>query len=207
VTLFDWAAAGLVIVTLIYVSFVLTLRDWLLALARGEAVKLLPERGDRKWPLWTQIGIVLLGVALCVPFFYFLWLPLLPDLASVGSALKSIGLLIYLLGLAFVLWARSTLGRNWGLSTSMQVSLLKDHNLIQSGPYRLVRHPMYLGWWVCMLGLTVLYPVWAVLLLFIFSVVSFSNRAHREESALSMRFGQAWADYRRRTRFLIPFIY
>ncbi len=206
-TTLDWVLAAVVIVSLVYLSFALTLRDWLVALARGEAVTLLPERGGRKWPMWTQIGIVLLGLALCVPFFYYLWIPLFPSLGTIGPVPKYIGLLVYLLGLAFLLWARSTLGRNWGLSTSSQVSLLKDHQLIQSGPYGLVRHPMYLGWWVCMLGLTVLYPVWAVLLLFVFSVISFFNRARREESALSTRFGEAWTEYRAHTRFLIPFIY
>ncbi len=116
-------------------------------------------------------------------------------------------MILYVLGLMLVLWARRTLGRNWGISTSVQVKLLKEHELVQDGPYAFVRHPMYLGWWVCMLGLVLLYPVWAMSLLFLFSVVSFFNRARREEAALAERFGGAWADYKRRTKRLIPGIY
>lgn len=206
-TVLDWIAAGLVVPTLIYVSFLLTARDWLLALRRGEAVSLLPERGGRKWPLWTQIGLMLLGLLICIPFFYYLWIPLVSVPGSTGPFLKIIGLVVYLIGLAFVLWARRTLGRNWGLSTSAQVRLRQDHQLVRAGPYAFVRHPMYFGWWVCMLGLTILYPVWAVLLMLVFSVISFAGRARREESVLSQRFAQDWIEYRSHTRFLIPFIY
>ncbi len=204
---FEWFAAGLVIVTLVYVSFVLTLRDWLIALGRGEAVTLLPERGGRRWPVWTQVLVTVIGLLLCVPFFYYLWIPLIMIPSALDRALGVAGLILYLLGLGLVLWARRTLGRNWGISTSAQVKLLKEHVLVQDGPYASIRHPMYLGWWICMLGLVLLYPVWAVFLLFIFSLISFFNRARREEGVLAQRFGEAWAEYSRRTKSLIPGIY
>ena len=205
--IFNWIAASIVIVTLIYVSFVLTLADWFAALRKGEAVTLLPERGGRKWPLWTQALIILIGMALCIPPFYFGWIPLFHVPSNAALALGVIGLVLYLAGFAFVLWARRTLGKNWGLSTSQQVKLLDDHQLIQSGPYAFVRHPMYFGAWVLFLGLTLLYPVWAVFILFLSALIAFSGRARREESALEERFGNAWLEYKKRTRFLIPFIY
>ncbi len=204
---FDWFAAGLVLVTLIYVSFALTLREWLIAMQHGEAVALLPERGGRRWPMWTQVLMVVIGLAICVPFFYFLWIPVVVIPDPPGRALGIAGLVLYLLGLGLTLWARSTLGRNWGVSTSAQVKLLREHELVTNGPYAWVRHPMYLGWWICMLGLVLLYPVWAVLLLFLFSLISFFNRARREEATLADRFGEAWIAYSRRTKRLIPGIY
>lgn len=204
---FDWIIVSIVAVTLIYVSFVLTLRDWFAALRRGEAVTLLPERGERKWPMWTQAAMIILGLLICIPLFYYGWIPLFRVSSQATRILEILGLVIYLAGLVFVLWARSTLGKYWGLSTSQQVKLLDDHQLIQTGPYAFIRHPMYFGWWVCMLGLTLIYPVWAIFLLLIFSVISFSGRARREESALQERFGEAWTEYKKRTRFLIPFIY
>ena len=204
---FDWIAASIVIITLVYVSFVLTLGDWFAALRRGEAVTLLPERGGRKWPLWTQVAVVILGLVICIPLFYFGWISLLNLPPNTAFILDSIGLIVYLAGFAFVLWARRTLGKYWGLSTSQQVKLLDNHQLVQTGPYAFVRHPMYFGWWVAMLGLTLLYPVWAVFLLFIFSLISFAGRARREESALEERFGNLWLEYRKRTKSLIPFIY
>ncbi len=203
----DWIVAVFVILTLIYVSFALTLRDWLAALGRGEAVALLPERGGRKWPLWTQVLLVALGLVICIPFFYFLWIPLFPASGAAAIVLKVLGLSLYVLGLLLILWARGTLGKNWGISTSIQVKLRSQHELVSTGPYAWIRHPMYSGWWLCMLGLTLLYPVWAVLLLFIFSLISFANRARREEAALSGRFGEAWNVYTRRTKRFVPGIY
>ncbi len=204
---FDWIAAGIVIATLVYVSFVLTLWDWLLALRKGEAVTLLPPRRGRTWPLWSQVLMVVVALLFCVPYFYFLWIPLFAIASPIAVVLKIAGLVLYLLGLIVVLWARRTLGKNWGISTSTQVKLLTEHTLVQTGPYAYVRHPMYSGWWVCMIGLDVLYPVWAVFLLLVFSVISFANRARREEIALAARFGQAWIDYARRTKRLIPGLY
>jgi len=136
-----------------------------------------------------------------------LWIPLFTIPVVASFDLKVIGLILYLAGCVFVLWARRTLGKMWGLSTSQNVRLLDDHRLIQSGPYACVRHPMYFGWWVAMLGLLLLYPVWLVLVMLVFSVVAFIGRARREESALAERFGDTWAAYKRRTRFLIPYLF
>jgi len=204
---FDWIAATIIVVTLIYISFILTLADWFAALRKGQAVMLLPERAGRKWPLWTQVAIIIIGLLLCIPLFYFGWIPLFRVPSNMAFILGVVGLIVYLIGSAFMLWARRTLGKFWGLSTSKNVKLLDDHQIIQSGPYAFVRHPMYFGWWAAMLGLTLLYPVWAVFLLFIFSLISFAGRARREESALEERFGNLWLEYKKRTSFLIPFIY
>jgi protein-S-isoprenylcysteine O-methyltransferase Ste14 len=203
----NWIAAIIVIVTMIYVSFVLTLADWFAALRKGQAVTLLPERGGRKWPLWTQVLIIVIGMALCIPLFYFGWIPLFQVPSNITFTLGLIGLLLYLVGLIFMLWARRSLGKYWGLSTSLQVKLHDDHQIIQSGPYAFVRHPLYFGWWTAMLGLTLLYPVWALFILFLSTLISFIGRARREESALAEKFGNSWVEYRKRTKFIIPFIY
>jgi protein-S-isoprenylcysteine O-methyltransferase Ste14 len=206
-TTFDWIIAVIILISLIYVSFVLTLVDWLSALRKGQAVTLLPEREGRQWSMWTQVAMVVLGLALMTVMIYYLWIPLVALPASIARLLDGVGLLLYLAGLAFTLWARRTLGKYWGISTSRQVKLLDDHQLIQSGPYAFVRHPMYFGWWLSMLGLTLIYPVWMVFLLFVFSVMAFLGRARREEAALAKRFGEEWKIYVARTRFLIPFLY
>jgi protein-S-isoprenylcysteine O-methyltransferase Ste14 len=203
----NWIAAIIVIVTLIYVSFVLTLADWFAALRKGQAVTLLPERGERKWPLWTQVIIIIIGMGLCIPLFYFGWIPLFQVPSNITFTLGLIGLLLYLVGLIFMLWARRTLGKYWGLSTSLQVKLHDDHQIMQSGPYAFIRHPMYFGWWTAMLGLTLLYPVWALFILFLSTLISFIGRARREEAALAEKFGNSWIEYKKRTKFTIPFIY
>jgi protein-S-isoprenylcysteine O-methyltransferase Ste14 len=203
---FHVIAAGIVVVSLVYVSFVLTLAGWLEALRAGQAVSLLPARAGRPWPIWTQIALVLLGLALFAGLAALLWVPLFAVPQKIALLLGAAGLCLYLSGCAFMLWARRALGKMWGISTSREVRLLDDHQLIQSGPYAIVRHPMYFGWWVAMVGLLLLYPVWLVAAMLVFSVAAFIGRARREEKALSERFGESWSAYRKRTRFLIPFL-
>jgi len=204
---FDVIADVIVILSLLYVSFVLTLADWLAALRKGRAVTLLPERNGRKYPFWAQIGLVVLGMVIFAAMAYYLWIPLFSLSIQTAFLLEVLGLILYAAGCLFMLWARRTLGKMWGISTSQQVKLFDDHQIIRSGPYAFVRNPMYFGWWVAMFGLLLLYPVWMVLLMFLFSLVAFIGRAHREEEAMAGRFGDDWAEYKKRTKFLIPFIY
>ena len=204
---FDWIVAAALLTSMIYLSFVQTVGGWISALRKGQAVSLLPEGQGRKRPAWLQILFVLLGLAILLPLWYFLWIPLVPLPLRMARSLQAIGLVLYLAGFALVEWGRRTLGRYWGISTGAQVRLLDDHELIQGGPYAFVRHPMYFGAWVLFLGLTLIYPVWAILLLFLSTVIAFAGRARREEAALAERFGRQWVEYRRRTHYLIPFIY
>jgi protein-S-isoprenylcysteine O-methyltransferase Ste14 len=204
---FELITNVIVIVSLVYISFVLTLADWLAALRKGQAVSLLPERNGRKYPFWAQVGLVVLGLGIFAAMAYFLWIPLFTLSIQVSFLMDLLGLSLYAVGCVFMLWARRTLGKMWGISTSRQVKLFDDHQIIQSGPYAFVRNPMYFGWWVAMFGLVLLYPVWMVLLIFLFSMVAFIGRAHREDAALAARFGEAWTEYKKRTKFLVPFIY
>ena len=205
--IFDWIAAGIVIVSMIYISFALTVADWLVALRKGQAVSLLPERGGRKYPLWMQIALMVVGLLICIPLFYYGWVPLFKTAGNTKTILKVVGLIIYLAGFGFTLWARRTLGKYWGLSTSLDVKLFDEHQLIQSGPYAFVRHPMYFGAWTFMFGLLLLYPTWTILILLVSMLTAFSGRARREEVALAERFGDSWVEYKQRTWFIIPLIY
>ena len=74
---FDWIAAGIVIISTLYLTFVLTVPAWMAALQKGQAVSLLPERKGGKRPLWIQVAILILGLLLCVPLFYYGWVPLI----------------------------------------------------------------------------------------------------------------------------------
>jgi protein-S-isoprenylcysteine O-methyltransferase Ste14 len=201
-SLFDWITTIIVAASLIYLVFVLTIREWFIALRQRQAVNLLPERSVR-----ANLLVMLLALAIFVPFFIFGWIPLFLLPAGAARILDVIGLALYLSGMSFLLWARHTLGKMWGLTTAGQVKLRNDHRLIQSGPYAFVRHPLYFGAWVFLFGLVLLYPVWVMLILFLATLVSYSARARLEETALADRFGAEWTAYRQRTKFLIPFIY
>ena len=117
-----------------------------------------------------------------------------------GSLGKSLGTALAAAGVALVLWAFLYLrGRITG---SIEPKL---HSLVQEGPYRFVRHPVYLGWTVALIGVAVVLRSWAgllsVALLYLPSAIW---RAKLEEEALTRRFGRAWEDYRKHTGFLLP---
>ena len=116
--------------------------------------------------------------------------------------LQGVGLAIFLLGLALAVWARVYLGRNWGMPMSEKV----DPELVTTGPYRTIRHPIYSGIILAMVGTTVAVSVYwliAVVLLgayFIYSAVM-------EERYMAGLFPDAYPRYKQSTKMLIPFIF
>ena len=95
-----------------------------------------------------------------------------------------VGLVLFLAGWLLVLWARRALGAMYGVSTSFAAPLQVQHRLIQHGPYAFVRHPLYLGYWFLLLGVTLIYLTWTPLLLFVMCLAAFYRRARREDEAL-----------------------
>ena len=205
---FGWIVDIIVIAGVAYLAFAMALAGWIAGLRRGEAVTLLPARGDGTGALAAQLGLVLVSLVVCAVLFYWLWIPLpLAVPPAAAPILAAAGLAIFVAGALFIVWARRTLGRMWGISTSREVKLLPDHQLIAGGPYALVRHPMYFGWWTALLGALLIYRTWILVLLLIMSLIVFYRRARLEETTLAARFGAAWQAYVKRTKFLIPFVH
>ena len=118
-----------------------------------------------------------------------------------GVPLQWAGVGLTLLGIGFAIWARAHIGRNWGLP----MSLRQDHELVTSGPYAYVRHPIYTGIMLAMIGSALaLGLIWLVL--FAITFVYFIFSARTEESMMVAQFPEAYPDYRRRTKMLIPFV-
>jgi protein-S-isoprenylcysteine O-methyltransferase Ste14 len=107
------------------------------------------------------------------------------------------------IGLAFAIWARVHLGRNW----SGVPSLKEDHELITSGPYRFVRHPIYTGIIVALLGTALVLS--SVFWYFFFSVLAimFIWRIPIEERLMMETFPKQYPEYKKRTKALMPFIW
>ena len=103
-------------------------------------------------------------------------------------------------GLAITLWARATLGRNW----SGKVVFKEDHELIQHGPYAYVRHPIYSGLLLMGLGTAVESGRLASFVLLAAAGVMLAVKAHLEERLMTSHFPEAYPQYRRRVRALIP---
>ena len=116
------------------------------------------------------------------------------------AQLAAVGDLLCVAGLAFAVWARLTLGRSWG----MPMTLHEQPELVTAGPYRYVRHPIYTGVTVMLIGTALVFPP-AVLPGAILTVY-FVFSALREERDMAARFPDAYAAYKERTRMLVPFV-
>jgi protein-S-isoprenylcysteine O-methyltransferase Ste14 len=113
-----------------------------------------------------------------------------------------LGLIMTFAGLLFACWARAILGRNW----SGVVQLKEDHELIERGPYRFVRHPIYSGLLLAFLGTALMIGEWRALLAVVIVGVSFWRKLRLEERWLGEYFGGAYADYMRRVKALVPWV-
>lgn len=112
-----------------------------------------------------------------------------------------IGLALFALGLALALWARLHIGRNWGTPMTQK----DEPELVTSGPYRRVRHPIYSGILAAGVG-TALALNWFWLAAVLLAGIYFVYGAFVEERYLTERFPQAYPDYKRSTKMLIPFV-
>lgn len=118
-----------------------------------------------------------------------------------GIGWQCAGVGLVLIGFGFALWARLHLGRNWG----MPMSLRQGHELVTSGPYAHVRHPIYSGIMLATIG-SVLAGGLVWLLPVVVCFVYFLISARTEEAMMLEQFPDAYPAYRRRTKMLIPFV-
>jgi protein-S-isoprenylcysteine O-methyltransferase Ste14 len=103
-------------------------------------------------------------------------------------------------GAALAIWARQSLGRNW----SDKVVLKVDHELIRSGPYRYLRHPIYGGVLLAVAGTALAIGEWRGMVALVLLGTNYSIKAIKEEKILASKFGEAFAEHRRATWFLLP---
>jgi protein-S-isoprenylcysteine O-methyltransferase Ste14 len=119
-----------------------------------------------------------------------------PALVEVGAA----GWVLTALGMVFSIWARVSLGRNW----SGRVVLKHGQELVSTGPYALVRHPIYTGLLVALTGTALYDGRWRALLGLTFFAIGFWLKARSEENLLEGEFGEEYRSYRARIPMLIP---
>jgi protein-S-isoprenylcysteine O-methyltransferase Ste14 len=115
--------------------------------------------------------------------------------------LEGIGLAIFVSGLALAIWARIYIGRNWGTPMTQKV----DPELVTTGPYHRVRHPIYSGILIGMIGTAVAISVyWLIAAILLGAYFIYS--ALMEERYMTERFPGPYPEYKRSTKMLIPFI-
>jgi protein-S-isoprenylcysteine O-methyltransferase Ste14 len=113
-----------------------------------------------------------------------------------------LGLALFALGLGAAVWARVQIGRNWGVPMTRK----EEPELVTSGPYRLVRHPIYSGILLAGIG-TAVSLSWFWLIAVGVAAAYFVYSATVEERYLSEQFPDAYPAYRRSTKMLVPYVF
>jgi protein-S-isoprenylcysteine O-methyltransferase Ste14 len=114
-----------------------------------------------------------------------------------------VGLAITEVGLAFAILARIYIGRNW----SPLIQVKQGHELIQRGPYAVVRHPIYSGLMLATLGTAIAYGELSGFMGFVMIVVAWGYKSRLEEEAMAEQFGGQYEKYRSHVKALIPFVW
>lgn len=177
-----WMLAGLWIAFYIY---------WLISAFRAKK----NIRVNRSHHLIRSIAIIILIILIFK-------IHKLHQLATLTFAPPLVGLIITACGLGFAVWARIYLGRNWGVPMSIK----ENPELITSGPYRFVRHPIYSGILLAIFG-TALASAAIWFLLCIILGIYFSYSATQEEKNLTKLFPEQYPEYKKKTKKLIPFVW
>jgi protein-S-isoprenylcysteine O-methyltransferase Ste14 len=114
----------------------------------------------------------------------------------------ALGLALGAAGVAFRWYAIKTLGRFF----TMRVTTTADQSVVDTGPYRLIRHPSYTGSLMTVLGVLLCMTNWLSLVCLLVAVPGFAYRMKVEEQALLVALGEPYLVYMRRTKRLIPYL-
>jgi len=113
------------------------------------------------------------------------------------------GTALVVLGLAFSVWARMHLGRNW----SGTVTVKQEHELVRGGPYARVRHPIYTGLLLAFIGTAIVRGEWRGVLAVLIIFAALWRKLRLEERYMVETFGDEYRRYREHSAALIPFIF
>ena len=158
-----------------------------------------PQSAEFKW--YRPIRLLILAGVFALLFWKATAIGVLgkrfaPDLFALGV----LGFALSLSGMAIASWSRIALGKYW----SDKVILQTEHRLIRSGPYAHMRHPLYSGVLLAVLGTALVVGEWRGLVSFTVLLLNYAVKAKREERILAQRFGSDFELHLRSTGFLLP---
>jgi protein-S-isoprenylcysteine O-methyltransferase Ste14 len=165
---------------------------WVIAAQNTRAIRVKRASSPFRGALYIAGGALIF----LSPSLGFLDDRFVPAVVEVGAA----GWLLTVLGMLFSIWARVSLGRNW----SGTVVLKEGQELISTGPYALVRHPIYTGLLVALAGAALYDGRLRALVGLALFTIGFTLKARSEEDLLEGEFGDEYRSYRARTPMLIP---
>jgi protein-S-isoprenylcysteine O-methyltransferase Ste14 len=161
------------------------------------------KRGQRGQAFWTRFAGVRVVLILLVVFLVRLRVLHRHSVGDVKDpALWGVGLALWVLGLGLAVWARVYLGRNWGMPTTTK----EDPELVTSGPYRTIRHPIYAGILLALVGSAIAVSFWWLIAVVIIGAY-FIYSAFVEERNMTKLFPDAYPEYKESTKMLIPFVF
>lgn len=160
------------------------------------------ERRESRASRAAHIAPMLIGAALLlmrtIPggglLFRRLWAP--------SAGIDAVAVALVVAGLAFSVWARAHLGSNW----SGTVTVKQGHALIRTGPYALLRHPIYTGLLLGFIGTALWRDQWRAWLAVLIVVAALWYKLRLEERWMGETFGELYAQYRHQTYALIPYV-
>jgi protein-S-isoprenylcysteine O-methyltransferase Ste14 len=179
-----------VIATIILIGWI---AFWIYWLARAVGNK----QGRSRWGQFAGFRIVIVVLAI----FLIHAGAFKNDTITDNAWRQGIGLALFVAGLGFAIWARLFIGRNWGAPMSQKV----DPELVRTGPYRRVRHPIYSGILLAFVG-TAVAVSWYWLLAAVLSGAYFGYSALMEERYMTSRFPDSYPDYKHSTKMFVPFV-
>lgn len=183
---------GQIVFYAVYLSVFLFVPIIVAVIRRGHAASVKARFGTPLVGLWILSSIV---ISL---WFGYSGIALLPDWTYL------LGLSLSLLGFALWLWGQQTLGQYF----SSEAVIYEGHQLVDRGPYKFVRHPMYTGGFLMSLGLGLAVQSWiATLFAALAILLAIAYRIRVEEKALISEFGEQYIAYSRRVKRLIPYVF
>ena len=152
----------------------------------------------------STLGIIWLVIAVSITAGIFVALNFRAAALPHGRLIASAAGVLFVAGLLLRWWAIITLGRFF----TVDVTIEKDHELVERGPFRIVRHPSYTGVLLAFVGLGLSLRNWGALLVILLPIgAAFIRRINVEEDALSRVLGPRYTEYMKRTKRLVPFVY
>ncbi len=141
------------------------------------------------------------GLLIIILAFVLLRLFRAGSLAVHDPIVQAVGAIMFLSGLILAVWARIYLGRNWGMPMTQK----DEPELVTSGPYRLVRHPIYSGILLGLLGTSLATDIYWLIAVGVMGGY-FLYSARVEERFMTISFPTTYPDYRAKTKMLIPYV-
>ena len=185
------------IYTLLDIFWIIFILYW--AISSFSAKKTI-KRDWKSWGVRLVIFIILVVFSDTKRFHILHAYP--PASAPFPFTLQVIGLVLTFLGIALAIWARVYLGTNWG----MPMSLKENPELVTIGPYSFIRHPIYTGVLLAMLGSILIVGIEWIIIFILFSLY-FIYSAKKEENNMTRQFPNHYPEYKKKTKMLIPFIF